>query len=107
MNISKELLSEVLQKEVVAIETTMYGHFDIEFKNDYGTEINKYELAHKCKEWAVFNDIYCIKIQIVDMWTSLEILKGHSVVYCEGFDTEQEAIFKACQWILENKNEKN
>lgn len=69
--------------------------------------INIHELAHKCKEWAwekghslcttplMANDsiIYC--------WDELErskdetiSIKAHSV---------PEAIFKACEWILANK----
>jgi hypothetical protein len=104
--ISKELLSEIIQKEVTNIETTMFGHFDISFKNDYGTEINRYELANKCKEFALSKKIYLM---------STPYSKGHWVCSNQGdepfaeADNEAEAIFKATQHIFDNgrKNEQS
>jgi hypothetical protein len=109
--ISKELLSEVLGKEVTNVEITMYGHFDISLKNDYGTEINKYELSHKCKEWALTKGIYSIasglnferkQLNDISYWASIQTKQGCLCDYHYS-NTEPEAIFKVCQWILENK----
>ena len=75
--ISKELLSEVLETKA----------WDIKISNNIlicligdGSEyrLNIHELAHKCKEWAC---------------TYKYLLESGS--------TEPEAIFKACQWILD------
>ena len=116
--ISKELLSEVMP-EWMAIEssgkyTYEYGFDAIEFTlsfNDalggkslsYG-KINIHELAHKCKEWAYAKgyDLYS-----TNGWAGLDPVGGDggSCYWIDEFtsDTEPEAIFKACQWILENK----
>jgi hypothetical protein len=101
MNISKELLSEVLAEEV--------GSFEIKnnkliymIKVCFGYKtINIHELAHKCKEWA--RDKY-------DCTISSSIYKEYSKCWAISFDesfvapTEPEAIFQACQWILDQKD---
>lgn len=62
--------------------------------------IDIYELAHKCKEWALKQgyDIYSSVNGIAETYLSdgnFESL-GANIA-----DTEPEAIFKACQWILD------
>lgn len=109
--ISKELLNEVLGYEASYIQIVgMKLCFSCHIKG--GSNINIYELAHKCKEWA-YKQGYAI-------------LSGHSAYgigaffcSCKGWlsenydkrieishNTEPEAIFKACQWILNNKENK-
>ena len=82
-------------------------------------EINVYELAHKCKEWAFDlgievssgKDVCKEGINIDGYYPNINY--GQWRVYCmseaEVFeapddyfyaDTESEAIFKACEWIL-------
>ena len=74
-------------------------------KADRWQEINIYELAHKCKEWA-FNkggiDITSGKRLGLDGWECLVFI---GVIPCDCYEaeTEPEAIFKACEWILENR----
>ena len=104
--ISKELLSEVLG---VYVRDGWY--FDCElliYTNDkilgldenYHSQINIYELAHKCKEWAISKG-----------WVLHEVrnLKEYIIYFSGDFrepsndfraDTEHEAIFQACEWIL-------
>lgn len=118
--ISKELISEVLGKEIV--DFNMLSHPEnrtlLAYKPNsekVGSIINIYELAHKCKEWA---NSCGIKGKNYQLLTSLfpEYLGG---AYCEVWsgahnqmdanllaNTEYEAIFKACQWILDNKETK-
>ena len=109
--ISKELLDEVLKEKVLFIGSINKSILNYEVYSDftcdkvaYG-EINIYELAHKCKEWA-FNkggiDITSGKRLGLDGW---ECLVFFGVIPCDCYeaDTEPEAIFKACQWILENR----
>ena len=103
--ISKELLSEVLGNydfnDYTIINNKLRYH-----RGHYG--INIHELAHKCKEWAFskgytlesasipkgnFTSSYCV---IMENTASRNCYSNFAV---HG-DTEQEAIFKACEWIL-------
>lgn len=113
--ISKELLSIILDEY---IETVLINKKDNTDNNIYYCDfettdyidcfaINIYELAHKCKEWADKQN-FAIKSYI---WFG----KGKSIftdledkVYSTMFDaeTEPEAIIKACEWILQNKENK-
>ena len=71
--------------------------------------INIYELAHKCKEWAILNGGY-------NIWSSGYgkecYIDGRRFKEFENIRflaaSEPEAIFKACEWILEQiKNKKD
>jgi hypothetical protein len=112
--ISKELLSEVLGIEITRIKVK--GNI-LEYNHDFTgyceDDINIHELAHKCKEWAWgfrnefrFNLNPAIsgeensKVYIVQLFSSKHTRK---LIHGVQADTEPEAIFKACQWILENK----
>ena len=96
--ISRELLSEVLEKEII--------DFHISGNTIWKDEvfiINIHELAHKCKEWAN-KQRYSLRSEL-------------KICYCRfpndndieekifRAETEVESIFKSCQWILENKND--
>lgn len=120
--ISKELYKEV-QKDYIDFKNITQDEYIIIFNKEQETveyvnkhtwyeadSISIYKLAQKCKEWA-YKQGYVI-------------LSGHSAYgigaffcSCKGWlsenydkrieinhNTEPEAIFKACQWILENKN---
>lgn len=158
--ISKELLSEILDKKVVVddISNIELKENTITFIEDYWDEdegsgfyrnhtINIYELAHKCKEWALnqeidkspkenifkFKVLYKMDIEtykhpIEDGYSSMinPLKYGNSVnlntfgICLNSYDstivnntfeslvfyapTEPEAIFKACQWILNQKD---
>lgn len=119
--ISEELLSEVLAYGVMLKphkEENNEIWFEYEEKTEYSTvwsneNINVYELAHKCKKWAYdLNYILSSNIHKDFKFTELHNTKAHCIVdginmltYREFFEaeTEPEAIFKACQWVLENK----
>lgn len=112
--ISKELLSEVIDfvnpidevGNINAFDNTFY----VTFKNQCGKNINIYELAHKCKEWAWDNGYeieelcHNLIVHYLDV-EQLEYLKKE-------FNTEDGLyipynpyrVFKACQWILDNKD---
>ena len=119
--ISKELYEEI-QKDYINFESitqdeyiTEYNEEDeeVEYINKYTLyaedSINIYRLLHKCKEW-------CKKDLTINYRKDNEYRKGWvevivkydetSVFANKPFkaDTEPEAIFKACQWILENKD---
>ena len=66
-------------------------------------EIDIHELAHKCKEWAWSNH----KLSIISGYTISGNIVANIMIkhmnMCEHHykaDTEPEAIFKACEWIL-------
>ena len=108
LKISKELIRNVLEKETENLpDDFTFDIIDnyIIFSDDGECmfEVNIYEFAFKCKEWA-FKNKYKIQSQIN------ESNKGHSHItkknddcWAKGFfeDTEIEAIIKACEWILE------
>ena len=104
--ISKELLSEVLKKEVVKIKgiennTLIYG---CKVHDGWYDEINIYELAHKCKEWAIKID-YKIEshIHLINkkfICVASFCTKDNTTKFFQEH-TEPEAIFKACEWIME------
>ena len=114
--ISKELLSEVLgdkveidntdswlksDNNIVYIETSRKG--DITDTNF----VNIYELAYKCKEWAFKNHKLIINSRIISKTKDIngyaEIIKSCDYLYGDYADTEVEAILKACQWILDTR----
>jgi hypothetical protein len=120
--ISKELLSIVFGGEKVQhiIEDSAFAEEkyyeeleDSEVLIVYaGGAFNKWnihELAHKCKEWA-FKEGYTFsfyRYKIDNYRHTIYIYKEGDSIDGIGdvisFDTEPEAIFKACQWILDNK----
>ena len=111
--ISKELLSEICQTnlmslgklEVVGSDICLY---DCSMQPDIYMCWNIYELAHKCKEWA-YSQGYILfsKIRLNSSLAScyFDTMGKHD--YEDGYhndfraETESEAIFKACQWILD------
>ncbi len=128
--ISKELLSEVLDVDVKNTLNEINGVLQYETSIlDNGLEyfnqhvINIYELAHRCKEWAwiegygLSSRIYVShreseRSQYLDDYDFEEyktyyahIYKGNNndVIKHTEATTEPEAIFKACEWIKENR----
>ena len=71
--------------------------------------INLYELAHKCKEW-VLDEGYWITIGIGATTQLVLTSKGTTILDSELYRiedkdlTEHEAVFKACEWILKQKD---
>ena len=119
LNISKELIKNVLVNETKNLSDDFT--FDIIdnyiiFADDGECmfEVNIYEFAFKCKEWA-FKQGYELFSRIL---SNDHQHIGNCVVYRVEADpeeslkimnekTEIEAIIKACNWILEKKNETN
>ena len=116
--ISKELYEEV-QKDYIDFKNITQDEYIIIFNKEEETveyvnkhtwyeadSISIYKLAHRCKEWALTNkykiviysddssEWYC-QVQLVDVDKQP---KEWSVA-----QTEPGSTFKACQWILDNK----
>jgi hypothetical protein len=108
--ISKELLSEVLdlKKEVMSIAIRENNIIPCNQGIPIATPINIYELAHKCKEWALKSSYQLHSamrngnLPIVVLIDEQDVLRHYFKA-----DTEPEVIFKACEWLLENKTEKD
>ena len=108
IEISKELLSEVLNHTVILeididFEDSKVGYL-LDNKNWYF--INIYELAHKCKEWA-FKQGYSYLgnkglINIYSKTKTIVAIMDENVV--NWFDVYID--FKACEWILKETNAK-
>ena len=113
--ISKELLSKVLEENISEVykmgSNPNFKQNTLLFKL-YGSgelcHINIYELAHKCKEWAKSKGFFILSGY--DNTETPEAIINHiyseSGCCCDGAfeaDTEPDAIFKACQWMLDNK----
>ena len=126
--ISKELLSVVLNKPLrnfnnyIKRNDLVYDRvFHEGCEDGHKKIINIYELAHKCKEWAFEQgyELYSVKnysvrtsdaVSRIGMWLSIVMSNSKSSLEMKSknifADTEPEAIFKACQWILDNKDSK-
>ena len=131
--ISKELLSEVLELNIVCVSNFLRKDNMLEYQflssrnKEYGLnnavdeiiypprQINIYELAHECKQWAVSKGYslysgYDKLINKYGVYVNL-LLLGDDELTIGGWDTEiyfianteTEAIFKACEYIMENK----
>ena len=111
--ISKELLSMVLDKKVIPShewDNNLEYSFMINGKK-HSQHINIYELAHTCKEWAFNNGNFILQSAYIPKgtFTSAYCITQSNFSYPkydETFhaDTEPEATFQACQWILDNKD---
>ncbi len=110
--ISKELLSKVLNFPFTSITNIQSGNNLIAYTTyELPTHkykfINIYELAYMCKEWAykqdweyIINTHKTINGKLYRVWFEKD-------TETEFFaDTEPEAIFKACEWILTQKDTK-
>ena len=73
------------------------------------SSINIYELAHMCKEWAKdegyfilsASDGYCVVEDTATFTLQFSITRPEELK-CLSYP-EPEAVFKACQWIYDNK----
>lgn len=104
--ISKKLLSEVFNKEVLNIisspneDITIGQNEVIIVFNGYRQKWNIYELAHKGKEWA-FNRGWEISSGVIKKSGYMCFIQEapSSKLYDFYGNNEVEAIFKACEWI--------
>ena len=114
--ITENLLSKVLKidKRLLRIYKTKENYIFFYTMSNVGESenyINVYELAYKCKEWAFDNGYELRSGRDIDVKEELcyfcEYKQERQLDYANGdyflADTETESIFKACQWILDNK----
>ena len=107
---SKELLTTIRNDKyiVIDIDTSDIADSKIGYllDNNQWYFINIYELAHKCKEWA-FKQGYSIVDGIDTIGNKIcYIMKctGFAVDYYYEQTINYVDVFRACQWILDNRN---
>lgn len=113
--ISKELLSEVLGREITEITSRENGVCLYTTYSACLGEYNIHELAHKVKEWAFWNDYEVItRMRIPDIYRDehkidygyeINHINNGVVEFSWWIDTEPEAIFKAGEWVLQKVKE--
>ncbi len=115
MEISKKLLSEVLGlikiTHMKTIENKVYISTYLGEPIKWNHIYNIHELAHKCKIWAISNGYILFSSAYKEAGLCLIIEDSSSVTIDDATvsvkqKTEPEAIFKACEWILDNKKDK-
>lgn len=99
--INKELLSEVLNKDVISFDFSMYGNINYKVNNDYGSSINIYDFVYRCKIWGLSKGFIIIEypnlvtihkdgdVKIYEKFT--DVLSAHYL---------QDRVVKACEYIL-------
>ena len=102
--INTKLIREVLNPKHPIEDISIYNdNIIIECKYGLVIDINIYELSHKCKEWAEINHGYILCSYKCGSVGNCQIMKLDKFFIAS---TEPEAIFKACQYILDNKDQK-
>lgn len=120
--ISKELIENVLNCEIKDFKIFGYdlmyyekALFRVNCQGQISKDrdsicraINICEFAFKCKEWAenkgyiIFSkNKECLIYSIDEVYDVIECLNQYEDYFDS--DTECEAIFKACEWILDNE----
>ena len=95
LKISKELLEKVLERNIVSF--TIHTGFIFIQEKSISHNLNTYEFAFKCKEWAFKNGF-----NIFSSCKSFSVFQN-GVLICSSYgeNNEIEAIINACESILE------
>ena len=99
--ISNELLSEVLKTDKFRVDGIFNNTILLRYKDGGGWDYNVYEFAFKCKAWA-----YSKCYEIISYTEGSKIYQTQLGETIEEFYAESEiqAIFKACEWIMQQKD---
>lgn len=109
LKISKELLSKVLGISTIVMNPILepenkigylvYGSQNTlqEVRNNH-KQINIYEFAFKCKEWALTKGYFIYSTNELSFIKSISLETIET--FSNGEDTEIECILKACEWLL-------
>ena len=84
-----------------------YSEYNTEQIMDDCETLNIHALANKCKQWAYKNKFGSINSFPSGLNWGVTIIKDTEAIF-ENYvsSTEPEAIFKACEWILKEKENK-
>ena len=112
LKISKELIKNVLVKETENLSDNFTFNINDNYilfadEGECQFEVNIYEFAFKCKEWALSKGYSQLsgKDNIYEKGEGFVCSIGSTTLLIKDFyaDTELEAILKACEWVLELK----
>ena len=113
LKISKELLSEVLGIHTILMNPIIEPRNNIGYLV-YGSQntleevrrnhkqINIYEFAFKCKDWALSKGYFIYSTHELSFIKSLSLETIET--FANGKDTEIECIIKACEWLLSKED---
>jgi len=114
--ISDNLLGKVINESILNTHikgnTLWWQGETVDFHGTTGGQINIYELAHKCKEWA-YSKGYYLHTTMKDshithkLTYKVAIEPTEYAEYAKTGNTEPEAVFAACQWILDEITKEN
>ena len=118
-----KVVNAVLSIEATEIENELDGSFDpcirIHYKNiydeDFGTGVlllNIYEFVALCRKWIYKNGFgvnidYSYRGRPDDIKCSLSDSPYPESAFYDNAENELEVILKACNWVLENKKDRN
>lgn len=106
--ISKELLGEVFNQKILCVKDIKDGYLNYKYRymqDEYVYAcINIYELAHKCKEWALDKGYKLLDECHAIIITDLNDIEINIIDDDFNFPYKLERVFKACHWILDNQN---
>ena len=108
LNISKELIKNVLVNETKNLSEDFSFYIDEDYiifsdEGECQFEVNIYEFAFKCKEWALSKGYFIYSTHELSFIKSLSLETIET--FSNGKDTEIECILKACEWLQENIKE--
>jgi hypothetical protein len=102
--ISQDLLSEILNVDCYEVGVSK-NIFTYQLVKGCKSEINIYELVHKCKEWAMSKGFivltYGEAYYNVDVHYHSNKSKFGNLAFSDTAQEEPEAMFKGCQYILD------
>ena len=103
--VSKELLSEMFGWDIKFVNPRVNDN-EISFVEYNGNvdSFNVYYVAHKCKDWAFVKHDYIISSYNKGSESVATFYNKDFGVFCS--ETEPEAIFKACEYILKQLSNK-
>lgn len=111
LNISKELFETVMNEKImyyrVEIDEIEYDYVKVNRHNPLIMDVN--DFFFMCKDWALKQNISMYSY-IHELNGGVEIAPKKKCNWLDNkrfkADSEQQAVFDACQWILDNKGNK-
>ena len=101
--ISKELFEKVMKVELAGFSINEENVIGYTFNKIGYFEISVDTFFFKCKEWAL-NEGYWLMTWKHKIGAGCKIFSGHLNIRVDerlDADSEQQAVFDACQWILD------
>lgn len=107
MKVSKELFEAVMNIKINKLEIDDFNYIWI---NINSTDLSRFDSINnfffKCKDWAIEQKYYIWSFEGKDgsgYATPEEISISDNMNFQLNADSEQQAVFDTCQWILDNK----